>query len=197
MLFLVFADRHMGCLIEQNIGGHKIGIDVKPDRGFFAVFAGFFLKLRHPIEPAHARHAIQHPSQFGMVRHLGLVKDNMVFRVDPGGNKSGRHFTRIGGQFLRVLKHGNGVQIDHAIKTFMAVLQGDKIANGAQIIAEMQIAGRLYAGQDTQGRVAHHKSFLLTPPVDSTTKAVKARLWRITGCPARGRYRRAAIRPKQ
>ena len=109
MLFLVFADRHMGRLIKQNIGRHEIGVDVKPDRGFFAILAGFFLKLRHPIEPAHARHAIQHPCQFGMLRHLRLVKDNMVFRIDPGGNKSGRHFARIGGQFGRVLEHGNGV----------------------------------------------------------------------------------------
>ena len=39
------------------------------------------------------------------------------------------------------------VQIDDAIEAVVAVLQLDEALDGAEIIAEMQIAGRLHAGK--------------------------------------------------
>ena len=151
MLFLVFADRHMRCAIEQNIRRHKVWINIKPDGCFFAVFAGLFLKLRHSVQPAHARHAIQHPGQLGMFGHLRLIENNMPVRVDARGNKCGGNFARIVAQFGRVLKHGNGVQIDHAIEAWMRILQGHEIFNRAQIIAQMQVSRRLNSGKHPCG----------------------------------------------
>ena len=52
MLLLVLADRHMGRVIEQNVGGHQVRIDVEPGRGVLAVLAGLLLELRHAVQPA-------------------------------------------------------------------------------------------------------------------------------------------------
>jgi hypothetical protein len=40
------------------------------------------------------------------------------------------------------------MQVNDAIDAVMALLQSDESADGAEIIAEMQIAGRLDAGKD-------------------------------------------------
>ena len=40
------------------------------------------------------------------------------------------------------------MQVDHAVQAFVVVLQAGEIADRAEIVAEMEIAGRLHAGQD-------------------------------------------------
>ena len=42
---------------------------------------------------------------------------------------------------------GDGVQIDDAIDAVVAILQLDEAFDGAEIIAEVQVAGRLHAGK--------------------------------------------------
>src|SRR5262249_12041487 len=42
---------------------------------------------------------------------------------------------------------GDGVQVDHAIDAVVLVLQRDELRDGAEIIAEVQVAGRLHAGK--------------------------------------------------
>ena len=49
---------------------------------------------------------------------------------------------------VRVLEHGDGVQIDHAIKAIVLGLERHEFGDGAEIIAEMQVAGRLHARED-------------------------------------------------
>ncbi len=55
----------------------------------------------------------------------------------------------------RILRHGDGVQIDDAIEAFVALLQLDEFDDGAEIVAKMQIAGGLHAGKDALGEVRH------------------------------------------
>jgi hypothetical protein len=52
MLLLVLADRHMRGAIDQNVGGHQVGIGIEADGGVLAVLAGLLLELRHAVEPA-------------------------------------------------------------------------------------------------------------------------------------------------
>ena len=47
-----------------------------------------------------------------------------------------------------ILRLGDGVQVDHAIEAFVVVLQAREVADRAEIVAEVEIAGRLHAGQD-------------------------------------------------
>ena len=48
------------------------------------------------------------------------------------------------GSSVGILPHRDGVQIDDAIDAVVAVLQLDEALDGAQIIAEVQVAGRLH-----------------------------------------------------
>src|SRR3546814_8250529 len=52
VLLLVLADRHMGRLVDQDVGGHEVRIDVEAGRGLFAILAGLVLELCHAVQPA-------------------------------------------------------------------------------------------------------------------------------------------------
>jgi len=43
MLLLVVADRHVGRVIEQNVGGHQVRIDIKPADAFSRSLPAFSL----------------------------------------------------------------------------------------------------------------------------------------------------------
>ncbi len=94
MLFLVLADRHMGCAIGENVRRHQIGVGKQSDRCIFAVFSRLVLELRHAVEPADPGHAIEDPGQFRMFGNLRLVEQNRPFRVDSRREAGGCDFTR-------------------------------------------------------------------------------------------------------
>ena len=148
VLFLVLADRHMGRAIDQNVGRHQRRIGVEPDGGVLAILAGLFLELRHAIEPAEPGDAIEHPGQFGVLGDLALVEHDVFFRIDAAGDERRGHLADGLRQFGRLLPDRDGVQIDDAINAVVAVLQFDKALDGAEIIAEVQVAGRLHAGKN-------------------------------------------------
>ena len=83
-----------------------------------------------------------------MAGDLALVEDDVLLRVDAGGDEGGRHLARVLGQLGRVLEHGDGVQIDHAIKALVLGLERHEFGDGAEIIAEMEVARRLHARED-------------------------------------------------
>ena len=144
MLLLVLADRHVGGAIDQDVGRHQGRIGVKPDRGVLAVLAGLLLELRHAVEPAEAGHAVEHPGELGMLGDLALVEHDVLLRIDAAGDEGRGHLADRLGQLLRLLPHRDGVQVDHAIDAVVGLLQLDEFDDGAEIIAEVQVAGRLH-----------------------------------------------------
>ncbi len=129
MLLLVIADRHMGGAVQQDVGSHKCGVGEQAYGSVFTVAAGLFLELGHPVEPAHARDAVEHPCQFGMLGNLALVEDDVLFRVDPGSQIGSGHLANVSHQLARILPDGDRMKIDNAVNAFMAFLQRDKFAD--------------------------------------------------------------------
>ena len=155
MLLLVLAHRHMGRLVGEDVGGHQHRIDVEPDRSGLAVLAGLLLELRHAVQPADAGRAVQDPGKFGMGRDLALVEDHVLLRVDARGDERRRDLADRPRQLVGILRHGDRVHVDHAIEAFMLVLQRDELGDRTEIIAEMEVAGRLDAGEDARLELRH------------------------------------------
>jgi hypothetical protein len=129
------------------------------------VLAGFFLELRHAVEPAEPRHAVEDPGELSMLGHAGLVENGRACRIDAGSDIGGRHF--IG----RVLHFGglavagivrDRVHIDHAVDAIHLVLHAHPVLERAQIVAEVQRIGRLHSGEYewlVLRRLAHDSCF--------------------------------------
>src|SRR3546814_13623267 len=100
----------------------------------------------------HARGAIQKPGKFSMGGHTGLIKKDGTIMIDPGGNKCGGHFPDVADALRTRFMHGDAVQIGEEKEALTAfvhfVLHPHPIPDRAQIIAQMEIAGRLNAGKD-------------------------------------------------
>ena len=154
MLLLVLAHGHRVRAVGQNVGRHQHGVDVEPDAGVLAVLAGLLLELRHAVEPAHPRHAVQNPRKLRMGAHLALVENNVLLGIDARRDEGRRDLARRFAQVRRVLPDGDRVQIHDAVDAGVRLLQRHELGDGAQIVAEMEIAGRLNAGKNAL-RCAH------------------------------------------
>ena len=107
-----------------------------------------------------------------MGRDRRLRENDRLSWVYPRGDVRGGDFSRIRRQHLRRLPGGDGVQIDHAKQTLMMALQLDELHQGAEVVAQMQGAGRLHAGQDAVGTgigrggsVAHEAAYNPVPAI--------------------------------
>ncbi len=80
-----------------------------------------------------------------MARHLALIEHDVLLGIDAACDEGGSDFANIARQFGGILPDGDRVQINHAIDTVVRFLQFDEIDDGAEIVAEVQIARRLNA----------------------------------------------------
>ncbi len=108
----------------------------------------FGLVLRHALQPADRRDAGQHPGELGVLRHRRLHHDRGLLRIDARGQKQRGDLQDLGAQLGRLLINRDGVQIDDAEDALVVVLDLDPVLQRAQIISDVQIAGRLNAGED-------------------------------------------------
>jgi hypothetical protein len=76
-----------------------------------------------------------------------LMEDGAPLRVNPGRDICGGDFACGLPEFGWVLLNRNRVHIDHAEEAFIVMLHGDPVADSAQIIAKVQVSGRLHAGE--------------------------------------------------
>ena len=71
---------------------------------------------------------------------------------------------------------GDRVHVDDAVDAIMRLLQLHEIRDCAEIIAEMQIAGRLHAGKDELGKGLHCD----TAPISKASLIANGRtLWQV------------------
>src|SRR5207247_380605 len=69
-------------------------------------------------------------------------------RIDAGGEEPDRHVDRALGQGRCVVGLRDGMQVHDAEQAVVLVLQLDPVLHGAEVIADVQLAGRLDAGKD-------------------------------------------------
>ena len=81
---------------------------------------------------------------------LGLIEDDVLFRLDARREIGRCHLARVVAQLFGVLPNRDGMQIDHAVNALVVVLQIHEIADRTQIVAQMQIAGGLHARKDAR-----------------------------------------------
>ncbi|MNN25197.1 hypothetical protein D3C81_1386560 [compost metagenome] len=149
MLLLVLADRHLGRLVEQDVRRLQHRIGVEADAGAFLVLARLLLELGHPVQPAEAGDTVEDPGQFGMGGHRRLREDGGLGRVQARRQIGRRDLARLGRQLLRLLPDGDGVHVgDEDEQGRARVLQLGEALQRAQIVAQVQGAGGLDAGQD-------------------------------------------------
>ena len=158
MLLLVVADRHVGRLVEQDVGGLQHRIGEQADARALAVLARLLLELGHAVEPAHARGAAEDPGQLGVRRHRAWAN-----RIDLSGSIP---LAISAAAISRTLERScSGIDVDRQRvevgeeeQALGLVLHPHPAQDRAEQIAEVEVAGRLDAGNDAHGGLAQPAS---------------------------------------
>ncbi len=139
VLTLVFTDRYMGCLVDQDIGGLQHGVGIETHRSALLVLAGLVLELSHTIEPAEAGDTVQQPGQFAVGAHGRLREYGRFLDIDAGGQVTGGDLAGLAEELGRFLPDGNGVQIGDHIETLGVIhLHIGEFLQRTEIVAEVQ-----------------------------------------------------------
>ena len=84
--------------------------------------------------------------------HVGLAEEGRL-RPGPGrgpGNPGRRRRSALARGFGGVLGGRQGVVVGDEVEALTLVLQGDVLLDGAEVVAQMQLAGRLHAAEDAE-----------------------------------------------
>ncbi len=173
MLHLVLADRHDVRTIDEDVRRHEDGIEEQADAGVDALVD--LLLVRHgAFEQAHVGDSGQYPCQLGHFGHVGLAEEDGLVGIESEGEviegdiadvfaqRRGPvrrlDFVAIETPAGRFIEGSQGVVIGDEVEARRIVLQGDVLADGAEVVAEVELAGRLHAAEDAPragGRVSH------------------------------------------
>ena len=97
-----------------------------------------------------------------MGRDRALREQDRLRRVDAAGDQRRRHFADVGAQLRRVDVDGQRVEVGEEEQALGLVLHPHPAQDRAEQIAEVQVAGRLDAGNDAHRRsLAHSTSTFL------------------------------------
>ena len=89
-----------------------------------------------------------------MLGDVALDEDRRPGRVKSHSEQLREGQQRALAQNRRIVLHGDGVLIDHAVEGVVGFLKGHPVAQGAQIVADLEgVGGRLDAGEDARGDV--------------------------------------------
>ncbi len=149
MLLLIATYWYQMGAVEENIGRHQDGIS---EEAVFDVLAFVHRGLVGvgALEHAHRSHRSQHPREFRHLGQIALTKENRTLWIESGGEI-------VEGDRMRVLPTLRGISNrrhrvvvgDEVEGRIVFVLQCDELAEGAEIVAEMEIlSGRLRARED-------------------------------------------------
>ncbi len=145
---LIFTDRHLGRLVNQDIGALQQGITEKAVSRQILARQLFLLVLvgRHTLEPAQWRNHRQQCMQFSMLGYAGLDKDGSGGRIDACSQPVDDHFPyTFLNHFRRIVMRCQCVPVGNKKQAFMLVLQLDPVFQNPMIMTQMQASRRTHA----------------------------------------------------
>src|SRR5581483_7431212 len=151
VLALVVADRHRVGLVEEDVARHqpRVGEQAGGDE---VPLLGLVLELRHAPELPVARHGREQPGRLGVRGHVALREHRRALGVEAGGEQHRVQVERALAQVGGVVLDGDRVQVDDAEEGVPLLLRGRVLAEAADQVAEVLVAGRLDAGEDPHVR---------------------------------------------
>ena len=99
------------------------------------------------LELAHGGGALEQPGHLGVLDDVALDEEGAPLGVEPGGQQVEGGVAGAGPQVGRVDVEGQGVQVDDAVEGVVGVLVGHPIADGPQVVAEVEVAAGLDSGE--------------------------------------------------
>ena len=111
------------------------------------MLGGLVLELGHAGQLAEHGVAVQHPAQLSVRGDVGLDEQGVLLRVQAAGDVLGQLLQGAAAQVGGILPDGDGVHVRHEVVAVKLVRPLDPVLDGAQIVAQVQVAAGLDARQ--------------------------------------------------
>jgi hypothetical protein len=102
----------------------------------------------HALQPPELGEAGEHPGQLGVLVHVALAEENAASGVQASGEQDGGGVVKALAQLGWLVGDGGRVQVDDAEDAIAALLAGDVLGDGPDVVAQVLAPGWLYAGED-------------------------------------------------
>ena len=146
VLLLVNADRNNIGLIEKNVCRHEYGVGEKTCVDVVRMLGTLILKLRHAGKLTVHGEAVEDPGKLRVRGHVRLHVERVLFGVKTARHVKRQRFVGATAQLGGVLTYRDRMLVHDAVEALIRVGVGGEIADRAQIVANGEIAARLYAG---------------------------------------------------
>ena len=145
VLTLVLADRYLIGVVQDDVGGLKGWVGEQSSGDEVALALGrLVLELRHPAQLAERDRALHHPAQLAVLGDMALHEHRGDVGIEPDSEQHRRQTNgRLADHAWR-LGHRQRMQIDDPVER-VGMLTIDPVAQGTQVVAQMDIAGGLDA----------------------------------------------------
>ena len=160
--------------VDEDVGRHQHRVGEQAD-GRARCPCDLVLVGVRPLEQAHAGDRREDPGQLGHLGHVRLAEEGRLRGVEAERQVVEGDVADVLAQERGVLDRRQGVVVGDEVEALALVLQRDVLPDGAEVVAEVQLARRLDAGEDA-GRVscARHS-------IGEVRFAIRARTGRVAG----------------
>ena len=148
VLALVLADGDLLGVVEEDVRGLQRRVGQQAGRDEAALLGRLLLVLHHALQLADRDRALHDPAQLGVLGHVALDEDGGDVGVEADRVQRRRQLERLLADDPGLLGHGQGVEVDDPVEGVARVLPDDPVPQRAEVVAEVDLAGGLDAGQD-------------------------------------------------
>ena len=145
---LVLADRHERRLVDDDVGRLQDGVGEQAVVDVVGLLLALLLVGRRPLEPADRGHRGEQPGELGHLGPVTLDEQRAAVGIEAEREQRGGHLAGPRAQDIGVVRARQRVVVDDAVDRLVLGLEPDVVADGAEIVAEMDDPGRLDARED-------------------------------------------------
>ena len=147
---LVLADGHQRRLVDDDVGRLQDGVGEQAVVDVVGLLLALLLVGRRPLEPADRGDGGEQPGELGHLGPVALDEERALVGIETEGQQRGGHLAGSRAQDVGVVRARQRVVVDDAVDRLVLGLEPDVVADGAQVVAEMDDPGRLDAREDAR-----------------------------------------------
>ena len=142
MLLLVFAHGHLGGFVYQDVGGHERGVGQQAGIDVVGILAHLVLERGDALQLAQVGVHVEEEIQLDGLGQVALQVDGGLFGVEAASQILHKDLPGVAVEVVGCGVRGERMVIGYEEIAVVLVLHLDKVAQSAEIIAQMQVARR-------------------------------------------------------
>ncbi len=164
VLTLIVADRDLVGAVQHDVGRLQGRIGEQAGRDEVALaLGGLLFELGHPAQFAERHRALHHPTELRVFGDVALHEHGCHLGVEPDRKQHRRQVQRGFTEYAWLLGDRERVQVDDAVKDVLVVLVGHPVAKRTEVIAQVDVAGRLDTGKHSSHDLRGYLACPITP----------------------------------